>query len=383
MTASGAPTPEDRSLYSEGGHAADMMTYALALAANARGRVSPNPAVGAVVVRDFQVVGQGCTQPPGREHAEIVALRQAGDRARLAGMFVTLEPCSYHGRTPACCEAIAAAGVAWVVCAMEDPNPRVSGAGIAYLRAQGVRVEVGSHEQEARALLADYIHHTRTGLPLVTAKFAASLDGKIGTRSGDSRWISGPETLVWAHEERTRIDAIAVGINTVLVDDPQLTARPDGEEGDARQPLRVVIDSGGRTPTAAHVLQGPARTLIATTARSSGAWRAAMAAEGAEVILLSDCDGHVDLRELVALLGRRDCLNLLVEGGGIILGSFFDQGLIDRVQAILAPMIIGGETAPTAVGGLGAERMANVVRLEDVIVTRLGADILVEGSVPR
>lgn len=361
----------------------DMMGHALDLAERARGRVSPNPAVGAVIVREGTIAGEGYTQPPGQEHAEIVALRLAGTRAEGAAMWVTLEPCSYYGRTPACCEAIVKAGITRVICAIEDPNPRVSGAGVAYLREHGVQVEVGSHEPEACALLADYLHHTRTGLPLVTAKFAASLDGKIGTRSGDSRWISGSETLVWAHEERTRIDAIAVGSNTVLVDDPQLTARPDGEEGDARQPLRVVIDSSGRTPASARVLRGPARTLIATTARSSEAWQSAMIDEGAELIMLPECDGHVDLRALVELLGRRDCLNLLVEGGGIVLGSFFDQHLVDRVQAILAPMIIGGDAAPMAVGGLGPERMANVLRLNDVSIRRLGPDILVEGSVPH
>lgn len=366
-----------------GGGTDDFMPAALDLAASARGRVSPNPAVGAVVVRDRKIAGEGYTQPPGREHAEVVALRQAGTCARGAVLWVTLEPCSFYGRTPPCCEAIVAAGVRRVIYAMEDPNPRVSGAGIAFLREHGIQVEAGSHEQEARALLADYIYHTQTGLPLVTAKFAASLDGKIGTRSGDSRWISGPETLAWAHEERTRIDAIAVGIKTVLVDNPQLTARPNGAEGGARQPLRVIVDSNGRTPISAHVLSGPARTLIATTARSAEAWRSAMLGAGAELALLPERDGHVDLRALVELLGTRDCLNLLVEGGGTLLGAFFDQGLIDRVQAILAPMIIGGESAPMAVGGLGAERMANVLHLDDVTIRRLGADILVEGRVPR
>lgn len=358
------------------------MPLALELARRIQGYVSPNPAVGAVLVRDGRLAGQGVTQPPGGAHAEIIALREAGERARGAGMFVTLEPCSHHGRTPPCVEAILAAGVAWVVCAMEDPDPRVSGSGIASLREHGVRVEVGSHEQEARALLADYIKHRRTGLPLVTAKFAASLDGKIATRTGDSRWVSGPETLAWTHEQRTRLDAIAVGVNTVLVDNPQLTARPGGVEFAGHQPLRVVVDSRGRTPFEARVLQGPGRTLIATTAKANAAWRAAILKGGAEVAVLPGAEGRVDLRALLELLGGRDCLNLLVEGGGILLGACFDAGLVDRVQAIIAPLIIGGAAAPTAVAGLGAARMADALRLQQLRITQLGADLLIEGSVP-
>lgn len=359
------------------------MQRALQLAAAARGRVSPNPAVGAVVVQGGRVVGEGQTQPPPGEHAEIVALQQAGAAARGATMWVTLEPCSHFGRTPPCVDAILAAGVARVVCSIEDPDPHVNGAGIARLRAAGVQVDVGCEAERTREHLADYIMHRRSGRPLVTAKFAASLDGKIAARSGDSRWVSGPETLIWAHEERTRLDAIAVGVNTVLVDDPQLTARPNGSESGARQPLRVVVDSRGRTPSAARVLQGPARTLIATTTRAADGWRAEMQRRGAEVALLPEQDGHVELRALVTLLGQRDCLNLLVEGGGVLLGSFFDAGLIDRVQAIIAPMIIGGRDAPTAVEGCGAERMADALRLERLRVSRLGRDVLIEGVVPR
>ena len=366
------------------------MQRALELAHTIRGRVSPNPAVGAVLVRDGRIVGEGCTQPPGGPHAEIVALRAAGEAARGARLSVTLEPCNHYGRTPPCTDAILAAGVASVDCAMEDPDPQVRGAGIARLRAEGVTVEVGSHEQEANDLLEDYVKHRLTGLPFVTVKFAASLDGKIATRSGDSRWISGPEVRAWAHEQRTRLDAIAVGANTIVVDDPMLTARPNGDEQTAQQPLRVVVDSSGRTPLTAQVLQGPARTLIATTDHSSRSWRAELERLGAEIAILPALvrQAHherdrVDLLALLQLLGERGCLNLLVEGGGILLGSFFDAGLVDRVQAILAPMIVGGAAAPTAVAGLGVERMADAIHLERVSVRGFGADMLVEGYVPK
>jgi diaminohydroxyphosphoribosylaminopyrimidine deaminase/5-amino-6-(5-phosphoribosylamino)uracil reductase len=360
---------------------ADPMLRAIELAATARGWVSPNPAVGAVIVRDGRVVGEGSTQPPGGPHAEAVALRAAGEAAHGATVFVTLEPCCHFGRTPPCTDALIAAGVARVVCAIGDPDAQVNGRGFGRLRDAGVEVKEGSHAEEVEALLAGYLHHRRTGLPLVTAKFAASLDGKIGTRTGDSRWVSGPETLAWAHEERARIDAIAVGINTVLVDNPMLTARPGGSEEGAHQPLRVVVDSRGRTPSSARVLQGPARTLMATTAQAGDAWRLEMEALGAEVAVLPALDAHVDLHALLELLGGRGCLELLVEGGGILLGALFDGRLVNRVQAVVAPMIIGGAQAPVAVGGLGVERMAGAYRLHAPVVRQLGRDVLFEGRV--
>ena len=357
------------------------MLRAVELAEAVRGRVSPNPPVGAVLVRDGHVVGEGSTQPPGGPHAEVMALRQAGDAARGADLYVTLEPCSHQGRTPPCTAALINAGIRRAFCALIDPDPQVNGGGIRQLQAAGIAVELGPGEQQVRQLLADYHTHRRTGLPYVTAKFAMSLDGKIGTRTGDSRWVSGPETLAWVHEERTRLDALAVGVNTVLVDDPQLTARPEGETSTLHQPLRVVVDSRGRTPEAARVLTGSSRTLIATTMAADERWREQMRARGADVEILVSDDGRVDPRGLLRLLGSRGCLNLLVEGGGILLGSFFDAGLIDRVQAIVAPIIIGGAGAPLAVAGRGVERMADALRLREVSVRMLGADTLIQGLV--
>jgi diaminohydroxyphosphoribosylaminopyrimidine deaminase/5-amino-6-(5-phosphoribosylamino)uracil reductase len=356
----------------------DYMQRALALAGQALGRVSPNPAVGAVLVRDGKVVGEGFTRPPGGPHAEVVALEQAGEAARGAILYASLEPCCHQGRTPPCSEAIIAAGVAEVHMAMLDPDPNVNGRGREELAAAGIAVQVGECEEEARRLNEAYIKHRTIGFPFVIAKFAASLDGRIAAASGDSRWISGPQSLRWAHEQRTTVDAIMVGANTIVVDNPQLTARPGGQESE-RQPLRIVVDSGDRTPANARVLQGPGRTVIATSEGSDPSWRRALEAAGAEVLVLPGDGDSLDLGALLKALAERGVLSLLVEGGGILLGSVFDQGLVDKVQVIIAPMIIGAGEAPAAVAGRGAHRLAQAWRLRDVTVERLGDDILVTG----
>jgi diaminohydroxyphosphoribosylaminopyrimidine deaminase/5-amino-6-(5-phosphoribosylamino)uracil reductase len=356
------------------------MQRALDLAREAPEPTSPNPAVGAVVVADGRIVAEGVTEPPPGAHAEVVALRAAGASARGGTLFVTLEPCNHRGRTPPCTAAIIEAGIAEVHFAVADADPNVAGGGRAALEGAGIRVVAGEGEREARRINEAFFKHRTTGLPFVIAKFAASLDGRIAAASGDSRWVSGPETRAWAHVLRTRIDAILVGSSTVVVDDPLLTARPDGVDA-ARQPLRVVVDTRGRTPPMAQVFTGPAKTLVATSEHAHTDWRAAIEARGAEVVSFPLADDHVDLRALLAELARRDVLTLLVEGGGVILGSFFDAGLVDKVQAVIAPMIIGAADAPAAVAGVGADRMADALRLREVTVERLGEDILVTGYV--
>lgn len=323
-----------------------------------------------------QVVGRGVTQPPPGPHAEVVALREAGERAKGATMYVTLEPCAHHGRTPPCTEAITAAGVAEVHYALEDPDPNVQGGGRRALRAAGVRLVAGEGADEARRILEAYLKHRSQGMPFVIAKFAASLDGRIAAASGDSRWVAGEEAREWAHQMRCRIDAIIVGSSTVLIDDPLLTARPGGQEAE-RQPVRVVVDTRGRTPPMARVFTGRARTVVATSPDAPAAWRAAIEARGAEVLTLPREGPHVSLPALLQELARRDTVTALVEGGGVLLGSFFDRGLVDKVFAVLAPIIIGAADAPCAVAGKGAYRMAGALRLRDVEVTRLGQDILV------
>jgi diaminohydroxyphosphoribosylaminopyrimidine deaminase/5-amino-6-(5-phosphoribosylamino)uracil reductase len=355
------------------------MRQALDLARRAHGSTSPNPWVGAVIVTDGRIVGEGYTRPPGGPHAEIVALEQAGAFARGGTIYVTLEPCSHHGRTPPCTDAIIAAGISRVVFAIEDPDPQVSGNGRRQLEAAGVAVEEGDGAEESARLLEAYVKHRRTQLPFVVAKYAASLDGRIAAAGGDSRWVSGPATLTWAHQGRTKLDAIIIGSSTVVIDDPQLTARPEGALAE-RQPLRVVVDSTGRVSPEAQVLSPVAKTLVATTARSSSEWRRSIEATGAEVLVLAeDHDGRVPLGELLRDLGARGIVTSLVEGGGVLLGSFFDQQLVDKVTAVIAPMIIGAGDAPAAVVGRGAQVMGQATRLLDVTVERLGDDILVTG----
>ena len=358
------------------------MALALEQARLARGTTSPNPAVGAVVVRDGVVLGRGYTRPPGGPHAEVVALGEAGERARGAAVYVTLEPCNVWGRTPPCTQALIAAGVAEVHCALIDPDERVGGRGVADLRAAGVRIVLGEHAPEATRQLEDYITHRTLGRPLIVAKFAASLDGRIAAVSGDSRWVSGPAARAWTHHERAALDAIMVGSGTVLADDPLLTARPDDRPA-PRQPLRVVVDSRGRVPPSAQVFGGDAPTLIATTAASPAPWRAALAARGvSSLVVPAGPDGRVDPAALLRELGRRGVMSVLVEGGATLLGALFDGGLVDKVHAVVAPLIIGG-AAPGAVGGRGAQRMADAHRLADVTVERLGDDVLITGYLRR
>ena len=352
---------------------------ALALARRAVGAVSPNPAVGAVVVRDGQVVGEGHTQPPGQAHAEVVALRQAGSRAAGATLYTTLEPCSHYGRTPPCTQAVIDAGIAEVRSAMADPNPRVNGAGHARLRDAGIVVRVGEGGEDAAEIIEAYAKHVVTGLPFVTAKFAMSLDGKIATASGESRWITGERARAYAHELRAASDAVMVGIGTALADDPQLTARDANGEPLARQPARVVVDGGGRLPAAARMLAEPGETIVAV-ARPSAERVRALERAGAVVLLAPSSRGDtVDLAALLAMLGARDVTSVLVEGGGALLGSLFDARLVDKVVGFVAPAIIGGEGAPTPVAGEGAARMAGVTRLTRVRTLRLAPDVAIVG----
>ena len=356
-----------------------LMRQALDLARQAHGSTSPNPWVGAVVVKDGRIVGQGFTFPPGGPHAEIVALNEAGAAARGSTVYVTLEPCSHHGRTPPCTDALVGAGVAKVVYSIQDPDARVSGSGHRQLEEAGVEVEQGDGAEESARLLEAYIKHRRTGLPFVVAKYAASIDGRIAAASGDSRWVSGPATLRWAHEGRTKLDAIMVGSGTVVIDDPQLTARPGGELAE-RQPLRVVLDSSGRVKPEAGVFSAVSQTLVATTARSASEWRRAIEGVGAEVLVLDeDRDGRVPLPPLLRELGSRGILTLLLEGGGVLLGSFFDQRLVDKVTAVIAPLVIGAADAPAAIAGRGAQFMRDAPRLSSMTVERLGEDVLLTG----
>ncbi len=360
----------------------DYMKQALSLAKLALGQVSPNPAVGAVIVRDGEVVGQGYTQPPGSRHAEIVALKQAGEKARGGVMYVTLEPCCHYGRTPPCTKSIIAAGITEVHLAMLDPNPVVSGGGEDELEREGIKTYLGEHEDEARQINEAYIKYITTGMPFVTAKFAVSLDGKIATKSGDSKWISGEESRKYVHNLRYATDAIMAGANTVLTDDPQLTARCGGTGGIIRgQPLRVIVDGRGRVPPTAQVFSEPGKSILALGGPAELEKRRAFTQAGTEILELPSTDGPVDLARLLRILGEREITSVLVEGGGILLGYLFDHKLVDKVVAFITPIIIGGENAKTAVAGEGVDRVMEAIKLERVNVARFDEDIMICGYV--
>ncbi|PZN09281.1 MAG: bifunctional diaminohydroxyphosphoribosylaminopyrimidine deaminase/5-amino-6-(5-phosphoribosylamino)uracil reductase RibD, partial [Bacillota bacterium] len=340
-----------------------------------------NPVVGAVLVREGRVVGEGYHRLAGGPHAEVEALRRAGERARGATVYVTLEPCCHFGRTPPCTEALIRAGVQRVVAAMVDPDPRVRGRGLAALRAAGIRVEVGLLEEQARRLNEAYLAWHLLGRPLVTVKYAMTLDGRIATRLGDARWITGDVARRFVHRLRDRADVIAVGIGTVLADDPCLTTRlPRG----GRDPIRLVIDSRARTPPEARVVRAAAvsdaPTWIAVTAEAPPQRVRTLEAAGAEVLRLpATAAGRVDLAALLAELGRRGVRHVLVEGGAAIHGALLAEGLADRVLAFIAPKLVGGAAAPGPVGGDGVERMAEALLVRRPRLRRLGDDWLIEG----
>ena len=363
----------------------DYMERALTLARLALGSTSPNPAVGAVITKDGVIIGEGYTQPPGADHAEIVAMKQAGEESRGATMYVTLEPCCHFGRTPPCTQAIIEGGIAEVHIATLDPNPLVSSRGKASLDDAGIKTELGEREEEARELNEAYIKFITTGLPFVTVKFAMSLDGKIATRTGDSKWISGEESREYVHQLRRVADAIMVGVNTILVDDPQLTARHGLEQaGMQEKPIRVVVDSKAHTPPTAQVFKQPGRTIVAVTLAAPPSNIKVLEKAGAEVLELPSREALVDLEALLVELGKREITSVVVEGGGTLLGSFFqlyEKYLVDKVIAFIAPVIIGGRDAKLAVGGKGAERITDALHLNRVKVERFGDDMMICGYI--
>ncbi|HEX2029771.1 MAG TPA: bifunctional diaminohydroxyphosphoribosylaminopyrimidine deaminase/5-amino-6-(5-phosphoribosylamino)uracil reductase RibD, partial [Actinomycetota bacterium] len=323
------------------------MRRALELAARGRGLTSPNPLVGALVVRDGDVVGEGWHEAAGLRHAETVALDTAGDRARGATLYVTLEPCVHQGRTPPCAPRVLEAGVRRVVVGMRDPNRLVDGRGVATLRRGGVEVELGMLEAEARRLNEGFLRWIATGLPFVTLKMAASLDGKAAARDGSSRWISGEESRAEVHRMRAGADAILVGAGTALRDDPSLTCRDPAYDGKPK--LRVVVDGRGIVPPTHHVFtDGLAPTLVASTEGAPAARRRAWADAGAEVLVLEDAgQSLIALPRLFEELGRREVQNVLVEGGPTLAWEIVRGGLCDRVVLFFAPILVGGERAPS------------------------------------
>jgi diaminohydroxyphosphoribosylaminopyrimidine deaminase/5-amino-6-(5-phosphoribosylamino)uracil reductase len=356
------------------------MRRALELAERGRGLTSPNPMVGAVIVRDGSIVAEGFHRRAGEAHAEVEALEAAGDRARGAALYVTLEPCAHVGRTPPCAPRVAASGVRRVVAALVDPDPRVAGRGLDLLRAAGVEVAVGVLERDAERQNRAFLTSVRRGRPHVLLKVAMTLDGKIADRHRASQWITGVEARQEAHRLRSEVDAILVGVGTVLADDPALTVRLGRPW--PREPYRVVLDSSARTPPSARVVRGPTpqRALIAVGEGAPHERTGRLEHAGAVVVRVAERGGRLDLDEVMAELHRREVRAMLVEGGAEVHGAFLASGLVDRVAVFVAPLLLGGREATPAIGGPGV-RLADALRLADVSVRTVGPDLLVEGDV--
>jgi diaminohydroxyphosphoribosylaminopyrimidine deaminase/5-amino-6-(5-phosphoribosylamino)uracil reductase len=355
------------------------MERAIELARRGSGLVSPNPLVGAVVVSEGAIVGEGSHEGPGLPHAEVVALDQAGARARGATLFTSLEPCDHYGRTPPCTEAIVRAGIARVVSAARDPNPVVDGQGVRSLRARGVEVLEGVREAEARRLNAGFAKHVRTGMPFVIWKAAASLDGKVAARDGSSRWITGAAARADVHRLRAWADAIMVGAGTALADDPELTVRDPDYRG--RPPLRVLVDARGRVGTSGDLFDDQAPTLVATTelapTKARDAWREA----GAEVLVVETDGEGVGLTALMSDLGKRDVQGVLLEGGPTLAWSAVEERLVDTIVLYLSPKLLGGRDAPTVLEGRGFAPIGQALPMRIRSIERVGEDLRVEADV--
>lgn len=350
------------------------MQRALVLAERGRGYVEPNPLVGAVLVKNGELVGEGWHERYGGRHAEVNAIRAAGERARDATMYITLEPCCHYGKTPPCTNAIVAAGIRGVVAAMVDPFSHVAGRGAELLRKAGIEVEIGLGEAQARRLNAPYLKLIATGLPYVHAKWAMSLDGKIATRTGDSKWISNEASRRRGHELRGRMDAIIIGIGTALADDPLLTARPPGP----RTPSRIVLDSRARLPLTSQLVKTAREVPTWIFTVGSDASEADLKAAGCEVgSLPAGPDGRPSIPVLLHQLGRSRFTNILVEGGAEVLGSFRDADAIDEVHIFIAPRLIGGAGGKSPLAGRGAQGLAEALHLTDWTVELLDGDLYV------
>jgi diaminohydroxyphosphoribosylaminopyrimidine deaminase/5-amino-6-(5-phosphoribosylamino)uracil reductase len=354
------------------------LSQAIELARRAEGDTRPNPMVGCVVVREGEVLARGYHHQAGDAHGEVDALQKlAPGEARGADLYVNLEPCCVHGRTPPCTEAIVDAGIKRVFIGTVDTNPRVQGAGIEALRAAGIEVVVGVSEEDSRRVNEAYFKTMEEGRPFVSAKWAMSLDGKIGTHSGESAWITGEAARRRVHQLRDTHDAVLVGTGTLLADDPRLTCRIDA----GRDPVRVVLDARLRAPLSSRVYDREGTVVFVDEAIAEERASELTEKRASVVGLPTDAQGRFEARQVLASLLDFDVMSVLVEGGGTLFGTLFDAGLVDRVYAFVAPVVLGGRDAIPAVGGEGVERMASALRLRDVRVEPIGEDVLVVGDV--
>ena len=356
------------------------MQRALTLARQGEGRVEPNPMVGCVITQGEKIVGEGFHTAFGAAHAEVEAIRNAGTLADGGNLYVNLEPCCHQGKTGPCTEAILAANIARVVVANTDPFPQVAGSGLAALAAQGIEVTTGVALEEAEELNAPYFHYLQTKRPWVIAKWAMSLDGKIATHRGDSRWISNSSSRKIVHQIRGRVDGILIGRRTAELDDPQLTARPPGP----RTALRVVLDSQAQLSSDSQLVRsaGEIPLLVVTSEKAPAEETSRLKNAGCEVVKIEQDQTTNPLHALLTLLGKREMTNLLVEGGGNVLGSFLDAGLINEVHTFVAPLMIGGEGI-SAVSGKGIDQMDRAYRLENCQIEQIESDMYISGRFPR
>ena len=356
------------------------MKKAIRLAEKGRGRTSPNPLVGAVLVKEGIAVGKGYHAKAGEAHAEIIALRKAGEEARGSTLYINLEPCTHYGKTPPCVPVIIEAGVRRVVAGTEDPNPLVTGKGVGSLRKAGLEVKIGILEKECKRLNEAFHKYILKREPFVTLKVAATLDGRIATRDGESKWISGETSRRFVQRLRDEVDGVVVGINTILKDDPMLTARVKG----GRDPFRIVLDSRLRIPEKARVIKAdPSKTIIATTQLAARDKRQRLARMGAQILVVDSKHERVSLKPLLSKLGEKGIMSLLVEGGSQVNGSFFDEGLIDKLLLFLSTKMIGDDQAIGIFGGKGVARLKDAVPLRELRVKRIGGDILIEGYIEK
>jgi len=352
------------------------MRMALHLAEKGKGRTSPNPMVGAVLLKRGKVVGEGYHAQAGEPHAEIIAIKKAGEKAKGATLFLNLEPCTHYGKTPPCVPAVIEAGVRKVIVGMEDPNPLVKGRGMVLLKQAGLDVKLGVLEKECYRLNEAFCKYIVRHEPFIILKVAATLDGKLATRNGESQWITGETSRRFVHRLRDQVDGVVVGIGTVMKDDPMLTTRIRG----GRDPYRIVFDSRLRIPENAKVVDlSPSKTIVATTEMASRDKIERLQKKGVQILISDSKLGKVDLKSSLLKLGEMGMISLLVEGGSQINGSFLDQGLIDKIFLFLSPKLIGDPLAPGIFSGAGIASLKEATSIKDLKVRRVGEDILLEG----
>jgi len=356
------------------------MRLALQLALKAKGKTSPNPLVGALVIKEGKIVGRGFHQKAGFAHAEVIALNEAGKNAKNAVLYVTLEPCAHFGRTPPCVNRIIQSGIKETVVGMLDPNPLNNGKGILALKQNNIKVKVGFLEEELRRLNETFIKYITSRIPFVTVKVAESLDGRIATYTGDSKWITCDKSRAYAHRERKNYDAIMVGVNTVLRDNPRLDAWFS-----KKHPVKVIIDSNLSTPVNANIFSAKNPVIIITLPAHPGqeTENRKSLIQKAKVIEVKEKDGQINLRDALKKLARLEITNIIVEGGGTLIGSLFDEKLVDKILFFISPKIIGGKDAVSAVMGKGISRMEQAIKLRDVQLKHFGEDLLVEAYVKK